>query len=82
MLLCVIKQRKFAITLCMIDRFTHHQGALFQKISQRAKVCRYNWHSAGSLQAGHFHLKQTEAILLNSTQKLLWFEIIKMLTEV
>ena len=30
-------------------------------------MCRYNWHSSGSL----------EAILSNSTRKLLWFEITK-----
>ena len=29
-----------------------------------------------------FQIKYTEAILSNTTQKLLWFEIIKMLTEV
>jgi len=53
-------------------------------------VCRYNWHSAGSL-GWHFptlkykyifQIKYTEAILPNSTRKLLWFEITRMLIAV
>jgi len=44
------------------------------------KVCRYNWHSAGSLDWPFtmlkyeyiFQMKYTEAILSYSTQKLLW----------
>jgi len=52
------------------------------------KVCRYNWHSAGSLDWTFpmpkykyifFKKNYTEAILSNSTRKLLWFEIAKML---
>jgi len=51
------------------------------------KVCRYYWHSAGSLGWPFpmlkykyiFQIKYTEAILSNSTRKLLWFEITKML---
>jgi len=51
------------------------------------KVCRYNWHSAGSLgwpflslkYEDVFLIKYMEAILSNSTQKLLWFEITKMM---
>ena len=54
------------------------------------KVCRYNWHSAGSLGWAvtmlkykyFFQMKCTEAILSNSTRKLLRFEITKMLTAV
>ena len=50
------------------------------------KVCRYNWHSAGSLgrpfpmlKYKHiFQIKYTDAMLSNSTWKLLWFEIAKM----
>ena len=51
------------------------------------KVCRYNWHSVGSL-GWPFpvlkykflsEIKYTEAIVSNSTRKLLWFEITKML---
>jgi len=53
-------------------------------------VCRYSWHSAGSLGWPFpmlstnifFQIKYTEAILSNSTRKLLWFEISKMLTAV
>jgi len=53
-------------------------------------VCRYNWHSAGSLDWPFpmlkykyiFHIKYTEAILSYTTRKLLWFEITKMPTAV
>jgi len=56
-----------------IDR--QHQGT---------KVCRYSWHSAGSLGWPFpklrykyiFQIKYTEALLSNSTRKVLWFEII------
>jgi len=51
------------------------------------KVCRYSWHSAGYLgwpfpvlKYKHiFQKKYTGVILSNSTRKLLWFEINKML---
>jgi len=52
------------------------------------KVCRYNWHSAGLLGWPFpmlkykyiFEIKCLEAILSkNSTRKLLWSEITKML---
>jgi len=55
------------------------------------KVCRYNWHSAGSLgwpfpvlkyKYIFLNHKYTEAILSNSTRKLLWFEITKKLIAV
>jgi len=54
------------------------------------KVCRYNWHSAGfpswsfsMLKYKYiFQIKYTETILSNGTQKLLWFEISKMLIAV
>jgi len=54
------------------------------------KVCRYNWHSAGSLGWPFpmlkykyiFQIKYTEAILSNITRKLFWFEISKMLIAV
>jgi len=54
------------------------------------KVRRYNWYSAGSLGWPFLMLnykyisqiKYTEAILSNSTRKLLWFEITKMLIAV
>jgi len=54
------------------------------------KVRRYSWHSAGSLGWPFpvlrckciFQIKYTDAILSNSTQKLLWFEISKMLIAV
>ena len=54
------------------------------------KVCRYNWHSAGSLgwpfpmlkYTQTFHIKYMKAISSNSTRKLLWFEITKMLIAV
>jgi len=52
-------------------------------------VCRYNWHSAGSLgwqfpvlKYKYFQIKHTEAILSNTTRKLLRFEISKMLIAV
>ena len=49
------------------------------------KACRYNWDSAGSLGwpipmlkcKYIFRIEYTEAILSNSTRKLLWFEITK-----
>ena len=55
-----------------------------------AKVRRYNWHSAGSLGWPFpvlkykyiFQINYTEAISSNSTWKLLWFEITKMLIAV
>jgi len=51
------------------------------------KVCRYNWHSAGSLDWPFpvlkykyiFQIKYIETVLSNSCQKLSWFEITKML---
>jgi len=57
---------------------------------QGTKVCLYNWHSAGSMDWPFpmliykyiFPIKYTEAILSNSTPKLLWFEISKMLIAV
>ena len=50
-------------------------------------MCRYDWHSAGSLGSSFpmlkykyiFQIKYTEAILSTSTWKLLWFEITKTL---
>jgi len=53
-------------------------------------VCRYKWHSAGSLgwpipmlkYKYIFQIKYTEAILSKSTRKLLWFEITKILIAV
>jgi len=53
-------------------------------------VCRYNCHSAGFLSWPFplqkyqyiFQIKYTEAILSNSTRKLLWFEITKILMAV
>ena len=53
-------------------------------------MCRYNWHSAGSLgwpfsvliYEYMFQIKYTEAILSNSTRKLLSFEITEMLIAV
>jgi len=53
-------------------------------------LCRYNWHSAGSLgwplavlkYKYMFQIKYTEAILSNNTRKLLWSEISKMLIAV
>ena len=57
---------------------------------QGTKVCRYSWHSAGSLGWPFpllkyqyiFSIKHTEAFLSNSTRKQLWFEITKMLIAV
>jgi len=55
------------------------------------KVCRYSWHSAGSLQGWPFpvlkykyvfQIKYTEAILSNSTRRLLRFEITSVLIAV
>ena len=55
-------------------------------------MCRYNWHSAGlpglaifsdkNMNAFFKQKKYTEAILSNSTRKLLWREITKMLIAV
>ena len=62
-----------------------------QKMSQQGtKVCRYNWHSVGSLgwpfpMLKYWYIsriKYTEAVLSNSTHKPLWFEITEMLTAV
>ena len=47
-------------------------------------MCRYSWHSAGSLGWPFptlkykyiLEIKYTESILSNSTRKLLWFEIL------
>ena len=59
-------------------------------VRQETKMCRYNWHSAGSMDwpfpilkcKSIFQINYTEAILSNSTRKLLWFEITKMLIAV
>ena len=61
-----------------------------RKENYRGRVCRYNWHSAGSrvwpfpmLKYKYiFRIKYTEAILSNSTRKLLWFKITKLLITV
>ena len=53
-------------------------------------MCRYNWHSAGSLGWSFpmlkykyiFQIKYMEVILSNSTWKLLWFEVTKMMIAV
>jgi len=52
------------------------------------EVRRHHWHNAGSLRRSFpmlkykyiFQIKYTEAILSNSTQRLLWFEITNMPT--
>jgi len=57
---------------------------------QGKKVCRYNWHSAGSLSWPFptlnykyiFQIKYTETILSNSTRKQPWLEITKTLIAV
>jgi len=72
--------KKQAIERCFIF-LAHLQGT---------KVCRYNWHSAGFLGRPFrmlkyryiFQIKYSEAILSNSTRKLSWFEITKMLIAV
>jgi len=59
-------------------------------MSSATKVCRYNWHSAGFLGRPfpmekiriYFVKIYAEAVLSNSTRKLLWFEITKMLIAV
>ena len=56
----------------------------------RERKCRYSWHSAGSLgwlfpmpkHKYSFQIKYTEAILSNSTRKLVRFEITKILLSV
>ena len=65
-------------------------GARCGLLLHGTKVCQYSWHSAGSLGwlfpmlkcKYIFPIKSMEAILSNSTRKLLWFEIIKMLTAI
>ena len=62
----------------------------FRVIWNESVVCRYYWHSAGSLSWPFrmlkykytFQIKYTDAILSNSTPELLWFEITKMLIAV
>jgi len=62
----------------------------WQKLVWGTKVCRYNWHSAGAVGWPFpllkykyiLKIKYTKAILSNSTRKLLWFEITKMLIAV
>jgi len=57
---------------------------------KETKVCRYNWHSAGSpgwpftmvKDQYIFQIKYTEAILSNGTRKLLRFENTEMLIAV
>jgi len=74
-----------------ISRLSHH--CTQNNISMSTEYNRewYNWHSAGSLgwpfpmlkyKYIFFQLKYTEAILSNSTRRLLWFEISKMPTAV
>ena len=74
---------------------TQNQGPVTQrprsiKRTYGTNVCRYNWHSAGSLDRLFpmlkynyiFRIKYTNAVLSNSTRKLLWFEISTMLIAV
>jgi len=61
---------------------------VFRHLQQGMKVCRYNYHSASSMGWPFemlkywyiFQIKYMEAILSNSTRKLLRLEISKMLT--
>jgi len=58
--------------------------------NENVSICRYIWHSAGSLgwpfpMLKYKYISQiryTEAILSTNTRKLLWFEITKMLIAV
>jgi len=71
------------------EAYSHPEFGMRQR-KQGMKVCRYNWHSAGSLGWPFptlkykyiFRIKYTEAILSNSTRKVLWFKISKMLIAV
>jgi len=59
-------------------------------VKQGTEVRRHHWHNAGSLRRSFpmikykyiFQIKYMEAILSNSTQRLLWFEITNMPTAV
>jgi len=70
--------QKITLVLSKINKNCCHQS------------CRYNWHSASSLdwpfpmlKYSHiFQVKHTEAVLLNNTWKLLRFEVTEMLIEV
>jgi len=78
-------------TSSLLYRSNHVSATLWNAAGehelQGTKVCRYNWHSAGSLgwpfpmiKYKHiFQKKYTEAILSNSTRKLLRCDITKML---
>jgi len=70
---------------CLTDQHTCLRPAT--NSPYETKLCRHNWHSAGSLglassnakiQIYIFQMKYTEATVSNSTRKLLWFEITKM----
>jgi len=76
---------------CFFGRHCVEKAESSQKLSQYGtKVCRYNWHSAGFLGWPFsmlkykyiFQIKYTGTILSNSTRKLLWFDITKMLIAV
>ena len=77
----VVSGAESATHRCLVSVLSAPQGT---------KVCRYNWHSAGSL-GWQFpvlkykyicQIRHTEAILSNTTQKLLRFEISKILIAV
>jgi len=67
------------------ENFTEHTCGWTEN-GERKCMCRYSWHSAGSLgwpfptlkyEYIFFQINYTEAISWNSTRKLLWFEIAK-----
>ena len=73
-----------------VQNFSMRAASVRAHVAMGTKVCRYNWHSAGSLSWPFpipkykyiFLIKYTEAILSNGTRTLLWFEINKMLIAV
>jgi len=68
----------------------HCRRRTYGVFRQGTTVCRYNWHSAGSpgwpfpmLKYKYiFQTKYAEAIVSNSTGKLLWFEIAETLSQI
>jgi len=80
--------RPYDIKLVFVQKIT----LVLSKINKNCcnQSCRYNWHSASSLdwpfpmlKYSHiFQVKHTEAVLLNNTWKLLRFEVTEMPIEV
>jgi len=89
---CITRCRglRARVALLIFEHFYSRSESGCVDTPQGTKVCRYNWHSAGSIGWPFpmlkykyiFQIKHTQAILSNSTRKRLRFEISRMLIAV